>query len=306
LADRDQPGPHRRRILVVFNPIAGGRRAQARRYNAVLARLRAGGAELTIRETQFRGDAEAFAATIEDGRYDRLVVAGGDGTVNEVVNGLAANPGPAKLLPLALIPLGTANVLALEIGLALGSEGIARTILVGAQRPVALGQANGRRFLLMAGAGFDAHVVAGVDRRAKHWLGKVAYALSTLVQFRRYRFPIFRITVDGETFEGASAVVANARCYGGRFVLSPEADLEAPRLDLCLFTRSGRFAAMGYAAAMLFGVLPHLKSVRHLQGRRVLIEGPLEDPVQGDGDIIAALPAEIVVLPDALNLVFPA
>ena len=104
-----------------------------------------------------------------------MVVAGGDGTVNETINGLARSG-----LPLALIPLGTANVLAAEIGLQTDPAAVARCVAFGQPRPIALGAANGRRFILMAGAGFDANVVAGVSVPMKRWLGKGAYILSSL------------------------------------------------------------------------------------------------------------------------------
>lgn len=294
-----------RRLLVIYNPVAGSRRGRKRRYEAVLARLRAADCEITVRETTHRGDAEAFAATLTRAASDLLVVAGGDGTINEVVNGLTANPRSAAALPLGIIPLGTANVLAIEIGLGLSPAAIAEALVAGMARPISLGEANGRRFLLMAGVGFDAHVVAGVDGRLKRWLGKGAYIWETLRQFRSYPFPRFRLVIDGEETAAYSVIAANARHYGGRFVIAEAASLETPSLEVCLFDRGGRWQAMRFAAALVLGQLPRLASVRHLRCRQLAIAGPAEDPVQGDGDIVASLPVQIRVLPDALSLVFP-
>lgn len=294
-----------RRLLVVYNPVAGSRRRRRRRYEAVLARLRAADCEITVRETTHRGDAEAFAAGLSREDCDLLVVAGGDGTINEVVNGLGANRAGGAALPLGIIPLGTANVLAVEIGLRLSPAAVAGALLAGEARPISLGEANGRRFLLMAGAGFDAHVVAGVDGGLKRWLGKGAYVWETLRQFRLYPFPRFRVAIDGEDTVACSVIAANARHYGGRFVIADGAALEAPSLEVCLFDRAGRWPAMLYAAALMLGLLPRLGSVRYLRCRQLSISGPAEDPVQGDGDIVASLPARIRVLPDALSLVFP-
>lgn len=299
------PSAAAKRLLVIYNPVAGSRRGRKQRYEAVLDRLRAAGCELTVRETTHRGDAEAFAAGLRRADCDLLVVAGGDGTVNEVVNGLGANRSDGAALPLGIIPLGTANVLAIETGLKLTPAAVAETLLTGAVLPISLGEANGRRFLLMAGAGFDAHVVAGVSGGLKRWLGKGAYVWETLRQFRRYPFPNFRLVIDGEETEACSVIAANARHYGGRFVIARAARLEAPSLEVCLFTRGGRWHAMLYAAALVFDLLPRMKSVRYLRCRQLSIAGPLEDPVQGDGDIVASLPAKLRVLPDALNLVVP-
>lgn len=294
-----------KRLLVIYNPVAGSRRGRKQRYEAVLDRLRTAGCALTVRETTQRGDAESFAAGLTRADCDLLVVAGGDGTINEVVNGLGGNRLGGAALPLGIVPLGTANVLAIEIGLGLSPAAVAEALLEGVARPIGLGEANGRRFLLMAGAGFDAHVVAGVDGNLKRWLGKGAYVLETLRQFRRYPFPNFRLTIDGEETEACSVIAANARHYGGRFIIGRAARLEDPSLEVCLFTQGGRWYAMLYAAALIFDLLPRMKSVRHIRCKQLSIDGPLEDPVQGDGDILASLPAKLRILPDALSLVFP-
>lgn len=291
------------RLRIIHNPTAGG--ARWRRYGAILRRLEAAGAHVEELATGRRGDAEAYAAALARDDCDRLVVAGGDGTINEAINGLLANGAGGRTLPLAILPLGTANVLAQEIGVSTRPAAVARYILEGVARPVALGEANGRAFCLMAGVGFDAHVVARVDGRLKKRIGKLAYVVQTLRQLAVYDFPHYRVAIDGRIFSAASAVACNAHFYGGRYVLAPDALLEEPSLEVCLFERPGRLHAARYALAMILGLLPRLHDYRIVTGHRVAIHGPAEDPIQGDGDIVASLPAAIRVLPDALNLVFP-
>jgi YegS/Rv2252/BmrU family lipid kinase len=290
--------PAERRLLIVFNPAGGLRRRQ--RLEAVLRRLRARGCAAQVRETTGPGDAERFAAAADPGRYDLLVVAGGDGTVNEAINGLGD-----KRLPLAILPLGTANVLAAEIGLATDPDSVADAIAQGAPRPIALGAANGRRFILMAGVGLDAHVVATVRTPVKRWLGKGAYVLATLRQLLAYGFPGYRVSIDGAVRHAGSVLVANGRFYGGRFVAAPAADLQRADLEVCLFERSGRLAALGYALALVTGLLPRLASYRILTAERLQIEGRPGEPVQADGDLVATLPVRIEVLPAALDLIYP-
>jgi diacylglycerol kinase (ATP) len=287
-----------RRLLVIFNPTAGARRR--RRFEAVLAELRRLGCEVTVRPTGGRGDAEQLAASADPNRYDILVVAGGDGTINEVVNGLSSSR-----LPLAIVPLGTANVLAAEIGMATGARSVARTIALGRPRPISVGVANGRRFLLMAGTGFDAHVVRHVDLALKRRIGKGAYGISILRQLRRFAFPEYAVTVEGTTWKAGSVLVANAHYYGGRFVCAPAADLCTPTLEVCMFERRGRLSVIGYALAMFFGRLPKLKSYRIVTAEKIHIDGGGDEPVQGDGDIIGHLDVTIEVIPDALHLVYP-
>jgi diacylglycerol kinase (ATP) len=287
-----------RRLLIIFNPTVGGRRR--RRFEAVLAELRRLGCDVTVRPTGARGDAEQLAASADPNRYDILVVAGGDGTINEAVNGLNG-----ARLPLAIVPLGTANVLAAEIGLATDPRSVARAIALGRPRPISVGMANGRRFLLMAGTGFDAHVVQNVDLALKRWIGKGAYGISILRQLCAFAFPEYVVTIDGRARSAASVLVANAHYYGGRFVCAPAADLCTPTLEVCLFERRGRLSVIGYAMAMLFGRLPKLKSYRIVSAEKVHIGGGSDEPVQGDGDIIGHLDVTIEVVPEALYLVFP-
>lgn len=293
-----QAEPGARRLLIIYNPTAGWRRR--RQLDAVLRLLRGHGCALDVCPTQGPGDATRLAAEADTARHDVVVAAGGDGTINEIINGLPAD-GP----PLALVPLGTANVLAAEIGLPDDPEAIARTIAFGDARPVALGAANGRRFALMAGAGFDAHVVAAVDLRLKRWLGKTAYGIAILRQLLIFRFPHYHVQTDQGAWHAASVLVANAHFYGGRFVCAPEASLASPTLQVCLFEHRGRLSAIGYALAMFTGLLPKLASYRIVPAHRVAISGPPGEPVQGDGDIVARLDVAIEVLPNALRLVFP-
>jgi diacylglycerol kinase (ATP) len=284
--------------LIIFNPAAGWRRRQ--RLAPVLAQLGEHGCAFVVRETQAPGDAERFAAQVDPGAFDLVVVAGGDGTVNETINGLARSG-----LPLALIPLGTANVLAAEIGLGPDPAAVARCVALGQPRPIALGAAAGRRFILMAGAGFDAHVVAGVSVPMKRWLGKGAYVLSTLRQLLVFDFPGYEVLTDNTVRHAASVIVTNARYYGGRFVCAPDAALESDTLQVCLFDRAGRLAAIGYALALFSGRLPRLSSYRVVEARRIEVRGRPGEPTQVDGDGIGRLNVAIEVLPKALDLVFP-
>jgi len=288
-----------RRLLVIHNPTAGGRRA--RRLRAVVARLEARGIGVTVRPTGRRGDAEEFARSADPAEVDAVVAAGGDGTINEVINGLAAHAEAGRPLPLGIVPMGTANVLAAELGLTMDVERIATAISSGRQTTIWPALANGRVFSLMAGVGLDARVVERVDPRVKRLIGKGAYVAETLVQLATRPDHRYRVTLDdGAPQEVASVIVAKGHFYGGRFICAPNARLTEPELHVCLFPRGGRLNALRYVWGVTAGRLARFPEYRVVTARRVRIEGPagdglFADAVQGDGDVLARLPVEIAL-----------
>jgi diacylglycerol kinase (ATP) len=293
-------GTKGRSLLVIFNPTAGGRRR--RRLDAALAALEHRGWDCEILETRARGDAEALARTASgEAKASRLLIAGGDGTINEAVNGALA---AGAKLPLGIIPLGTANVLAAELGMMDMGEAV-DAASGGVMRTIWPGRANDRNFVLMAGAGFDAHVVANVDGALKKKIGKLAYVVTMIRLAFRFPFPLYRVRIDGVWHEAGSVVVAKGHYYGGRFVLAPQARLDKPEFQVCLFTKRGRWNLIRYALALPLGLLPKLKDIKLIAAREVLIEGPEGDPVQGDGDVIAHLPVTIRLADRPLTVVAP-
>lgn len=287
-----------RRVLVIFNPAAGGGRT---RLGEILRQLATFGCAVTLRETAGPGDAACIVRDSAEA-YDVVAVAGGDGTINEAANGMnVSSSSPA----LAIVPCGTANVLAWETGLGNDESRIAQTIAQGQPREIFTGRINGRRFLLMAGAGFDAAVVAGVTSGLKHRLGKLAYVWRMSVELFRYAYPMLTVTIDGTVYQAASVVVAKGHFYGGQFVCAPDARLSWPSFEVCLFLRGGRWNVLRYSLALAVGRLSTLSSFRILRGRHVVIDGPLGAPVQADGELVAALPVTIEVSAERLSLLYP-
>lgn len=290
-----------RRVLVIYNPTAG--RKRGKRLTDTLALLRAKGCEVVERRTTRRGDAEEFARDASSDNFDVVVAAGGDGTVNEVINGMVGRPDRPRL---AVIPLGTANVLALEIGLdPKDTEQVSDTIAHGPSRTVHLGLANGRHFLLMAGAGLDAHVVEGVNVALKRHAGKLAYVVESVRQAFGYDFPELQIRANGQTYEGRMAVACRGRFYGGPFIAAPDARLDRPKLEVCILPKSGVGGVVRYGLALPMNKLAELPEVQVVSADSITILGPRGAPLQGDGDIVARLPAEISIAGETVELVMP-
>jgi YegS/Rv2252/BmrU family lipid kinase len=292
------------RIAVIFNPTAGSK--QRRRRLAIAIRtLRRTGCRVSLFHTAAHGDAARLAASIATGGgTDTVLVAGGDGTIADVANGLACS-GSTRLPALAILPLGTANVLAREIGLPRDPAAQAHVAAAGRTFNMPLASANRRHFLMMAGAGFDAHVVAGIDIAFKRRVGRLAYAVEMLRQLRRFPFGLYRVEMDGQAHRAASVVVSRGRLYGGSFVLAPDARLDEATLHVCRFEHGGRGWAMLYAVALGTGFLPRMPGFVVERAQRVRIEGETGEPLQADGDIAGALPIDIAMTDRSLRLVVP-
>jgi YegS/Rv2252/BmrU family lipid kinase len=284
------------RILLIANPVSGGdARAQIAR---AAAWLRAQGAVVEILLTGKSDDARGFAAAARDQGYDRIVAAGGDGTLNEVLNGLAPSA-----IPVAFLPLGTTNVFALEAGIPRDLEAACRVALQGTPQPVCLGVADGERFLLMASAGFDATAVHRVDLTLKRRTGKLAYAVSALLTLLSMPLSVFEVVGDDGTVRRACQVVAgNGRLYGGRFSLTPAASLLAERLDVCLVAPMGKVRFVLTLLGLLAGATP--RGVERFATTRLALRGA-DVPLQIDGDDRGSLPRQLTVSRGEVNLVFP-
>jgi YegS/Rv2252/BmrU family lipid kinase len=288
----------RRRVLVVHNPTAGGH--QGRRFQDFLACLAEIGVDASVRPTAGPADAMRIARSALDEGWDAIVAAGGDGTVNEVINGLSGGA-----LCLAVFPMGTANVLALELDLPSEPRAAADLVASGESLLVHLPVVNGRSFILMAGVGFDAQVVAAVTPKLKKMFGKLAYVWKTLIGFRRYSRTLYRIDIDGAEHRAASAVIANGRLYGGRYSFAPEARLDSPLLHVCLLEKTGAWNAIRYAIGLVFGRLSRYPDVSIVTGRSIHIDGDPSQPVQADGDIIGRLPVDIEAAQASVRIICP-
>lgn len=294
-AERHAP----RRITLIANPVAGGdalvKIHQAREC------LAARGDQVELRLTGARGDAARFAREAKAGDVDLLVAAGGDGTLNEVINGLAPSA-----IPLAFIPLGTTNVFALEAGIPLDIPGACRLALSGAATPVSLGMAGESRFLLMAGAGFDAEVVRRVDLRLKRRLGKLAYGISALRVFFGPPYPPIEVEcADGTRLTGHTVVIGNGRLYGGRFSLTPGASLTDDVFEVCLLQKPGRGPLLHALLRMVLHRPLAPAGARLFKARELTVRGP-GVAVQIDGDAHGELPLSFRVVSGELVLVMPA
>lgn len=292
------------KVDIVANPVAGGGRA-AREARKLKQALLARGAEARLHETTGKGDARAWAhaRTREPGLTDCLVVAGGDGTANEVVNGMA------HFVPLAILPVGTANVVAREFSLPAAPERLAELIVTRSVRRMDLGLRDEERFLLGAGAGLDAAIVDVVQsqrgRKANLW----KWVLPSIRTILAYHYPRVRVFVDGtEVSDSAQyAIVGNCVYSAGIFPATPLARTDDGLLDVCLVHRIYPLKMLWFAMIVWGRRFMNRKDIVYAQGRDIVFEAADSSaaPLQTDGDPTGHVPARFSVLPSALELVVP-
>jgi YegS/Rv2252/BmrU family lipid kinase len=294
-----------RRVLVVVNPVSGrGRslRAAARFLDA----FRAEGGIAEDFRTAAPGDGRRAAGEARGRGFDAVVAVGGDGTVNEVLNGLEGTG-----LPVAVVPAGTANVLARDLRIPFDAAGAARTAARGVPRVLDVGVARAagagtRRFLCCAGAGLDGAVVLAVDRARRGGLGFRAWVGPLLRTVAAYGFAPLAVRVDGVPAGPATlAVVCNTANYGGLFTLVPGADPGDGALDACLVDARGRRSFFRYLWGARRGTLLRQPDVRSARGAAVLVESADPVPVQVDGDPFGTTPLEVSLLPGAARVLVP-
>lgn len=290
-------------VLIVFNPAAGAgrRRHLSRALSALLAR----GLRPDLAETSGPGDAAALARAAALRGVEVVVAAGGDGTIAEVASGLAGS-GAA----LGVLPLGTANVLAWELGLPRSADGAASVLAAGRWATLSPGLArfaDGRQrlFVQMLGAGFDAAVVAHLDLALKRRIGRTAYVWQSLRELPRHAFPPVTAELDGVASQAASAIVTKGRLYAGRFRIAPAARPEAPGFQVVLFRRPGAIHAALAGAALPLGLVPRLPGVEIVPAGRIRLLAAAPVPVQTDGDLAGLLPVEVSEAPGALRILLP-
>jgi diacylglycerol kinase (ATP) len=285
------------KILVILNPAARGDRAQSQQEKIAALSPR-----LVVRVTHAPGDARSLARQAVEEGFSTVVAAGGDGTVNDVVNGLAGAD-----IPLGILPVGTMNVFATELGLPQNDlAGAWAVIEEGQTRRVDLPRANDEYFVQLAGAGLDAEVVQRTTPDSKKALGPVSY-LITLAQVAARRPPLIHVDpVDGPPRQGSFVLVGNGRLYGGPFVLFKDAHLDDGLLDVLVFQHQSHWDLIRYFQAIAFGNHPGLPDVEYFQTRGLRLMSREYVPIELDGEWSGSLPVELGVSSRKLRVLAPA
>ena len=295
-----------RKATLISNPKTGRYGARRLRPIAdVASQLRMLGLDVDLQLTTGPGEATEIAArAARDGSSD-VIVAGGDGTINEALQGLAGTE--ARL---AIIPRGTGNVLARELKLPLddsqatvvAASGNARRIHLGLATEEATG--TSRLFVLMAGIGLDASVVQRVQPQLKKRIGRGAFWISGLSHLADWKPAPFTLEIDGREYTGTFAAIGKAARYGGDLSITPGARLDEPEFEVCIIETLSRFSYLRLLSYAVRSGMPRNKpGVRFVKATRVRATG--NAPVQVDGELLGQLPMRFEIAPHSLQVIVP-
>lgn len=280
-------------ILVILNPAARSERAKSawKRIEKL--------PNCTMRATTGPGDAQAVAeAAVQEG-FKTIVAAGGDGTVNEVVNGIVGSD-----VALGILPVGTMNVFAAELGLPGDLDEAWAVIRAGRTRKVDLLRANQQYFIQLAGVGLDAQVVQATSWNFKKNFGPLSYLISA-AQIAARKPPRLMVEADGITREGSFVLIGNGRYYGGPVAFFKDARIDDGKLDVLIFKNLAYLDIARYLATVFMGKHTTLPDVEYFQTKRAVVRSDEDVPVEVDGEVVTTLPVTFRISSRKLRVVVP-
>ena len=292
----------KRKIKIILNPISKPLKILLFLQPAIDLFEKAG-YEVNLQKCLHYGDAEIEAKkAAERGKYDIIVAAGGDGTFNQVINGIMGTN-----IPLGLIALGTSNVLMRSLGFPLNPIDAAKIILEGNLKKWDLGMANGRYFAIMASCGFDALATEETNLKLKRFMGKYAYILAAIQNIPTYKPYRMHISLDGKEthYRPIFVSISNAPFYGGGYTLTPDAKMDDGLLDVFLFDSSSFSRLLYFALRVILNLPLNLREISIVRAKAVELQAPGRVPYQVDGDVFGSLPVKVSIQPRAIPIITP-
>ncbi len=294
--------PKFKSAYIIINPTAG--KMQINRFisqsQSYLERLKI---DFKYSLTKSPGDGTKLAIKAVKEKYDIVIAVGGDGTINEVLNGIADSPDTV----LGIIPFGTVNIMALEFHIPLNPLRALSLIQDGIIKKIDIGKVNEKYFSSLAGCGFDSYAIYRVNLKLKKYLGVLAYIFSGIYSAFKYKPKRIMINIDNNRINeiGYFVVIENAGSYGGRYKIVPYADYNDGLLDVCVFKKCGFMNIFRY----FFGIAveKHMRypDVRYYQCNNIELNSDENVLLHVDGELVGSLPASISVEKEKLRLLCP-
>jgi YegS/Rv2252/BmrU family lipid kinase len=283
--------------VVIINPAAGSPETSRHWHERVESIVR----DCPIRITSHPGEAEALARRAVEEGFARIVAAGGDGTVNHVANGLAGSSAA-----LGLLPLGTVNVFAMEVGLPSNNLELCWEIINGGNVSlVDLPSANGKHFVQLGGVGLDAQVVKETSLAFKRSFGPLSYLISAAQIAARQPPKLFLESENASVSEGSFVLIGNGRLYGGPFPFFKNAVLDDGLFDVVVFKRLGFLEIIKYLQDVVFSSEIRVPEVEYFQTERLRVSSDQDVPLELDGELAGNCPVDFQIQKKALRVLAP-
>jgi len=290
------------KACLICNPLAGKAKKNADIIDGAISYLIQEGFEIKKMLTDGPLTAMHIARDAAQSGFDYIIATGGDGTINEVANGLYNSESI-----LMILPMGTANLFAHHIGLPIKISEALKSYKDSKVIKINLGKANDRYFLLMAGIGFDSNVISKIKPSAKLKYGKLAFVYHSIKESFLYDYPLFRIKIKDRQIDSSFAVISLSKEYAGLFTLTPGADISKRTFQICAFHKRG---ALNYWKYFIFALMRkhHILSDVTLTYADNVEVSPIADKkvlVQLDGELYCNLPIQIMIAPQQINILVP-
>jgi len=283
--------------IVILNPTAGS----PEHIRSWQQRIESLAGDCPIRVTLHSGEAEALTRHAVKEGFTRIVAAGGDGTVTQVANGLAGSTAT-----LGVLPMGSVNVFAMELGLPLHSLQRCWEIIQDTSvRLVDLPSANGKYFVQLGGVGLDAQVVKETSLAFKRSFGPLSYLISAAHIAARQPPKLFIESENAPVEEGSFVLVGNGRLYGGPFPFFKHAIIDDGLFDVVVFTRLGYLEIVKYLQDVVFSSDIKVPEIEYFQTRRLRITSEQDVPLELDGELAGNCPVDFRIREKALRVLAP-
>jgi diacylglycerol kinase (ATP) len=281
------------KIAIIYNPNAGS--AKIKKLLKIKERLSLK-SSVTIYDTQKPGDATSIAKR-ECKNFDIIVAAGGDGTINEVINGIDINT------KLGIIPLGTANILAIEAGIKNDIKSICKSIEKGVTKKIYISNINNKKFFLMAGIGYDGDIVHKMKPSLKKIFGKAMFGFLGLLEFFKLKKYNIKVETESETAFGNWVLVTNSKYYAGPYKITKSTSIFNDSIVCYVFNDLSRLGFLYYIFLILFyGDLGRSTKITKIISKNIKISSKEKINVQCDGEKYGNLPIEINFSSESVNL----
>ena len=279
--------------IVILNPAAGNGQAtqEQERIQSIVGNC-------PVRVTSHCAEAEALARRAAEEGFEKVVAAGGDGTVNEVINGIAGSS-----VALGLLPIGTVNVFAMELGLPSRNLELCWDIIQSNNvRLVDLPSANGRFFVQLAGVGLDAQVVKETSQAFKRSFGPLSYLISAAQIAVRQPPKLFIGSESTSVDEASFVLIGNGRLYGGPFPFFKHAIIDDGLLDVVLFKRLGYLEIIKYLQDVVFRSDIRSPDIEYFQTKHLRVTSAQDVPLELDGELAGNCPVDFRIQEKALQV----